>query len=77
MVQGQDRETGTAKIELPLTFNGEPKRLVLSAEFMIGFLRVLQFNMKLSIFVPSDNEPVKITAGNDGYTYVIMPMQSE
>jgi DNA polymerase-3 subunit beta len=73
-VQGQGRETGIAKIELPLTFEGENKRVVLSAKFMIGFLRVLRPDMKLSMFVPPDNEPVKITADNDGYTYVIMPM---
>ena len=73
-VQGQGRETGIAKIELPLTFDGESKKVVLSAKFMIGFLRVLRPDMKLSIFVPPDNEPVKITADNDGYTYVIMPL---
>ena len=73
-VQGQGKETGIAKIELPLAFDGENKRVVLSAKYMIGFLRVLRPDMKLFLYVPPGNDPVKITADNDGYTYVIMPM---
>ena len=75
-LQGQGKETGIAKIELPLTYGGTAKTPTLDAKFMTGFLKVLSADMKLSIFLPPDNDPIKITAENDGYTYVVMPMSS-
>ena len=76
-LQGQGRETGIAKIAVPVSFKGEPIKTTLSAKFMTGFLRVLPPDAKLSFFVPPDNEPVKITADDGDYTYVIMPMQPD
>jgi len=41
---------------------------------MTGFLRVLSADTVLSMYMPPDNDPVKIIAEGDGYTYVVMPM---
>jgi hypothetical protein len=30
----------------------------------------------LSIYLPPDNDPIKITADDGGYVYVVMPMSS-
>ena len=75
-LQGQGKETGIAKIALPNIHYATAKTMTLDAKFMTGFLKVLSADMKLSIFLPPDNDPVKITIENDGYVYVVMPMSS-
>ena len=76
-LQGQGKERGNTKIEIPLSFSNEPKKVKIDSKFMIDFLRVLEANNKVSIYLPPDStDPVKITADNGGYVYVVMPMSS-
>ncbi|MDR0327485.1 MAG: DNA polymerase III subunit beta, partial [Planctomycetaceae bacterium] len=73
-LQGQGRQTGVAEIELDNVYCEQPKTLLLDAKFMTSFLRVLSADTVLSMYLPPDNDPVKITADGDGYTYIVMPM---
>jgi hypothetical protein len=43
---------------------------------MTSFLRVLDANAKVSIYLPPDNDPIKITADDGGYVYIVMPMSN-
>ena len=76
-LQGQGKERGNTKIEIPLSFNGNPKKIKLDPKFMTDFLRVLDAKQKVSIYLPPDDDPVKITADDGGYVYVVMPMAAE
>jgi len=71
---GQGRNTGVAEIELDNIYCEQPKTLMIDAKFMTGFLRVLSTDTVLSMYLPPDDDPVKITADGDGYTYIVMPM---
>ena len=76
-LQGQGRKTGVAEIELDNIHCEQPKTLMLDAKFMTSFLRGLSADTVLSMYLPPDNDPVKITADGDGYTYVVMPMSDQ
>ena len=73
-LQGVGKERGNSKIEIPLSFDDAPKTLKFDPKYMIDFLKVLNADAKVSIYLPPDNDPVKITADNGGYVYVVMPM---
>jgi len=76
-LQGQGRKTGVAEIELDNVHCEKPKTLMLDAKFMTGFLKVLSAEAVVSMYLPPDNDPVKIAAEGDGYTYVVMPMSDK
>ena len=76
-LQGQGRKTGVAEIELDNVHCEQPKTLMLDAKFMTSFLRGLSADTVLFMYLPPDNDPVKITADGDGYTYVVMPMSDQ
>ena len=75
-LHGQGKERGNSKVELPISFDGKNKTLKLDPKFMTGFLKVLGSDQVVEIYLPPDNDPVKITADDGGYVYVVMPMSS-
>jgi DNA polymerase-3 subunit beta len=76
-LQGQGKERGNTKIEIPLSFNEAPKKVKIDPKFMTDFLKVLEANRKVSIYLPAEaGEPIKITADDGGYVYVLMPLSS-
>ena len=75
-VQGEGKEIGNSTSEVPISFDGPKKTLKLDPKFMTSFLRVLDGGTVLLIYLPPDNDPVKITADEGGYVYVVMPMSS-
>jgi DNA polymerase-3 subunit beta len=75
-LQGQGKERGNTKIEIPLSFSDAPKTLKFDPKFMTDFLKALDANAKVSIYLPPDNDPAIITADDGGYVYVVMPMSS-
>jgi DNA polymerase-3 subunit beta len=75
-LKGEGKEIGNSTSDVPISFDGETKTIKLDPKFMTSFLRVLDSETVLSIFLPPDNEPVKITADDGGYVYVVMPMSS-
>jgi len=75
-LKGEGKEIGKSKIEVPISFDRETKTVKLDPKFMTSFLRGLDSSTVLSIYLPPDNDPVKITADDGGYVYVVMPMSS-
>ena len=73
-LRGEGKERGNSKIEIPLSFDGDPKTLKIDPKFMTDFLKVLDADAPVSIYLPPNNDPFKITADNDEYVYVVMPM---
>ena len=73
-LKGEGKERGNSKIEVPLVFSDTPKTLKFDPKFLTDFLKVLDANAKVSIYLPPDNDPAKITADDGGYVYVVMPM---
>ena len=76
VLKGEGKEIGKSISDVPITFEGPTKTLKLDPKFMTSFLRVLESGTTLSIYLPPDNDPVKITADDGGYVYVVMPMSS-
>ena len=76
-LQGEGKERGNSKIEVPLLSCDAPKKVKIDPKFMTDFLRVLGANRKVSIYLPQESgDPIKITADDGGYVYVVMPMSS-
>jgi DNA polymerase-3 subunit beta len=76
-VEGKGKERGNSKSrEIPISYDGAKKIVKLDPKFMISYLRVLEADKVLSIYLPPDNDPIKITADDGGYVYVVMPMSS-
>jgi DNA polymerase-3 subunit beta len=74
-LQGQGKERGSTKIALPIAYTHDPINVKIDPKFMIDFLRVLESNQKVSLYLPPDGDtPIKITADNGVYGYVVMPM---
>ena len=75
-LSGEGKEIGNSTSDVPISFDGPKKTIKLDPKFMISFLRVLDAGVVLSIYLPPDNDPVKITADEGGYVYVVMPMSA-
>jgi DNA polymerase-3 subunit beta len=75
-LQGQGKERGNTKIELPIAYNVDtPQKVKIDPKFMIDFLRVLEPNQNVLLFLPQEKgATVKMTADNGVYVYVVMPM---
>jgi len=76
VLKGEGKEIGHSTSEVPISFDGPKKTLKLDPRFMMSYLKVLDPGTVLSIFLPPDNDPVKITVDDGGYVYVVMPMSS-
>ncbi len=71
-LQAQGAEIGDSKIETPVSYEGPKREVRLDPRFVIDFLRVLDAEKNVAIFI-SENEPVLFTTDDD-YTYVVMPL---
>ena len=76
VLKGEGKEIGNSTSDVPISFDGPQKTIKLDPKFMSSFLRVLDSGTVLSVYLPPDNDPVKITADDGGYVYVVMPMSS-
>jgi DNA polymerase III sliding clamp (beta) subunit (PCNA family) len=75
-LKGEGKEVGNASSEAPISYDGESKTIKIDPKFMIGYLKAMEPGTVLSIYLPPDNDPVKITADEGGYVYVVMPMSA-
>jgi DNA polymerase-3 subunit beta len=73
-LKGEGKEIGNSTSDVLISFDGPKKTIKLDPKFMTTFLRVLDSSSVLSIYLPPDNDPVKITTDDGGYVYVVMPM---
>ncbi|MGE0756380.1 MAG: DNA polymerase III subunit beta [Pirellulaceae bacterium] len=68
--------SGDSRVELPISYTGQPVTLALDNRYVGDFLRVLDPQQNIAIdFV--DSESAALFTTTDGYGYVIMPMARE
>jgi len=73
VLAGRAAETGEARIELPISYDGQEVTVTLDPRFMIDFLKVLDPGSSFSLEL-QDAESAVVCSTEDGYGYVIMPL---
>lgn len=71
-LQAHGAEIGDSSVEAPIAYDGPRLELKLDPKYLIEFLRVLDAEKNLSLFLDS-SQPIAIRT-DDGYVYVIMPL---
>lgn len=71
-LQSHGTEIGDSDVETPIEYDGPKLETKLDPKFMIDFLRVLDAEKKLTLYVATD-EPFCVRT-DDGYAYVVMPL---
>jgi len=66
-------DAGCSRVELPVSYDGEPITITFDPKFVADFLKVLKPSASLSLGLTAPNDPVVFRVGSD-YTYVLMPM---
>jgi DNA polymerase-3 subunit beta len=67
---------GQSRIELPIGYDGPELPVTLDPRFLGDFLRVLDPDAPFTLYV-HDPESAVVAQTEDGYRYVLMPMQRE
>jgi DNA polymerase-3 subunit beta len=73
---GSTAEVGQSRVELPVPFDGEEIKITLDHRYVGDFLKVLDPSKTLSLNV-KDNESAAIFETDDGYLYVVMPLNRD
>ena len=66
-------EMGQSRIELPISYNGNPITIMLDPKYLGEFLRVIDPDKTFTLEV-KDAKSAAVCRTDDGYEYVIMPM---
>lgn len=66
-------ELGESHVELPISYDGAEKAIMLDPRFVSDFLKVLDAD-KTFVFEMQDAESAAVCMTDDGYSYVIMPL---
>lgn len=69
-------ETGQSHVELPIAYEGDATTVTLDPRFVSDFLRVLDPDKNVILYLTSSDGPV-LCQTEDGYSYVIMPLARE
>lgn len=73
VLAGHAAEVGQARVELPISYDGEPVSITLDPRFVTDFLRVLDPDKAFTLEL-KDSESAAVCLTDDGYGYVIMPL---
>jgi len=73
VLSGQTAEVGQSRVELPISYDGEPISISLDPRFVLDFLKVLEPEKMFSIDL-QDSDAAAVCTTDDGYGYVIMPL---
>ncbi len=66
-------EIGESTIDLPIAYTGEKLNLKIDPKFVTDFLRVLDAEKQVTLYLSKTGEPV-LCRTDDHYEYVIMPL---
>ena len=69
-------DIGESKIEMPISYDGEPLTITFDPRFVAEFLRVLGPEKQATLSM-SDSESAAVFRTDDQYTYVVMPLSRE
>jgi DNA polymerase-3 subunit beta len=76
VLAGQTAEVGQSRVELPISYSGQPISITLDPRFVSDFLKVLEPE-KTFVFDLQDGDTAAVCSTDDGYGYVIMPLARE
>lgn len=71
-LQAHGAEKGNSSVETPIAYEGAREEIKLDPKFMIDFLRVLDAEKNLTLYVAQD-QPLCVRT-DDAYVYVVMPL---
>ena len=74
MLSGHGAELGESHIELPIPYDGEEITVKLDPRYISDFLKVLQPEQTFSIEI-KDAKTAAVCSTDDGYSYVVMPLE--
>jgi DNA polymerase-3 subunit beta len=72
-LEAHGHDTGRAKVELPIEYDGKELSINFDAAFLIDMLRILPAEAPLSLELLDANTPAVFRSGPD-YTYLVMPL---
>ena len=67
-------EVGSSRVEIPIAYHGEELPVTLDHRFLAEFLRVLDLQKTITFSTSAVDRPAEFQT-DDGYLYVIMPME--
>jgi DNA polymerase-3 subunit beta len=73
VVSARTQDVGQSRIEIPISYAGEPLKMMMDYRYVMDFFKVLEPDMTFAIEVRSNSEPALFMT-EDGYVYVVMPM---
>ena len=76
VLTGHGAEWGESRVELPIAYEGAEVPVKLDPRFVSDFLKVLDPDKTLTLYLRDSESPVVCTT-DDGYAYVIMPLARE
>jgi DNA polymerase-3 subunit beta len=69
-------DVGQSRVEIPITYTGEPIHITMDARFVSDFFKVLDLEKTFYLDVSNNTEPALFLT-EDEYTYVVMPMSKQ
>jgi DNA polymerase-3 subunit beta len=75
-LESRAKESGQSKVTIPVAFNGTAE-FIFDITYIRDYLRVLDVDTAIDIYMAVDNDPVLFTIGDGNYRYVVMPMSRE
>jgi DNA polymerase-3 subunit beta len=76
VLAGQTAEVGQSRVEMPISYAGQPITITLDPRFVNDFLKVLEPEKTFTLDLLDSDGPAVCTT-DDGYGYVIMPLARE
>lgn len=73
VLSGQTAEIGQSRVELPISYDGEPLTITLDPRFVLDFLKALDPEKTFTLDL-QDGDAAAVCTTDDGYGYVIMPL---
>ena len=73
MLTGATAEVGESRVELPISYDGEPITVTLDNRYVSEFLRVLDPETAVHIEIEDADQAALFTT-DDGFGYVVMPL---
>lgn len=75
-LMSQAADIGNSKVEMPVSYDGEPLTITFDPRFVAEFLRVLEPEKQVTLEM-IDPESAAVLRTDDNYTYVVMPLSRE
>jgi hypothetical protein len=75
-LESRAKESGQSKATIPVTFNGTAD-FIFDIAYIREYLRALDAETAIDIYMTVDNDPVLFTIGDGNYSYLVMPMSRE